>query len=644
MIGEYLGGRYEVQQQIGGGGMAVVYKALDHVLNRSVAVKVLRAQFGHDEDFIRRFRREAQAAASLSHPNVVNIYDVGEDHDVHFIVMEYVEGPTLKELIKESAPLDVKDAVNYARQICEALDHAHQNQIIHRDIKPHNILINKHRRVKVTDFGIARAVTSATITHTGSVLGSVHYFSPEQAKGSMTGEKSDIYSLGVVLYEMVTGELPFSGDSPISVALKHLQESFIPPRKLNPEIPQSLENIIRKSLAKNPLYRYTSAKEMMEDLETCLLPERKNELPLYDEDTFDEEATRVMPAIPGDIRDTMVYGNNGEEEDDHFEQTKKAVWMRSIAWLIGIVLLITIGVLGFAYAKSIWYVPDVTVPPLINMSQEQAFKELEHKKLHPKIIERYDNEVDAGLVAGQEPAAGMVVKRDSEIILYVSQGKQAITMPDLRGLSQRSVENQLMEKYKFKDIDVKQEYSDEVEPDKVISHTPGPKEKVVPEETALVLVVSKGAKTIPMPSLIGLSENEAAAILEKNGLKLNPDIGHEKAYMEKNKVFWQFPYNPGDEVSPGTEISIKVSNGYPDEAKVVRRTVKIELEDGKKADVTILVTDARGKEQMQINQTIDKSASFSIELVLSPEQNGYFQVYVDGSLLKKNEVSYGRAD
>lgn len=251
MIGQDLGGRYEILTRIGGGGMALVYKAHDVLLNRKVAVKVLRQQFVHDEEFIRRFRREAQSAAALSHPNVVSIYDVGQEEDTHYIVMEYIEGHNLNEIIQERAPLQPDEAVRIAMQIADALDHAHQNHIIHRDIKPHNILIGKNGRVKVTDFGIARAVTSSTITQTGSVIGSVHYFSPEHAKGINTGEKSDLYSLGIVLYQMLTAKLPFLGESPISVALKHLQENFEEPRIVNPHIPQSVENVILKAMRKN---------------------------------------------------------------------------------------------------------------------------------------------------------------------------------------------------------------------------------------------------------------------------------------------------------------------------------------------------------------------------------------------------------
>jgi eukaryotic-like serine/threonine-protein kinase len=266
MEGKKLGGRYQMIDRVGGGGMAVVYKAKDLLLNRFVAIKVLNESLSNDAEFIRRFNREAQAAASLSHPNIVNVYDVGQDGYTHYIVMELVAGLTLKQYIQEHGPLPVKEAAEIAMQICDGLAHAHENQIVHRDIKPHNILLGANGRVKVTDFGIARAASSSTITQAGSVMGSVHYFSPEQARGGVIGEKSDIYSLGILLYEMLTGQLPFDGDSAISIALKHLQDPVEDPRKLNPNIPDHIASILLRALEKDPALRYSSAKAMMQDI------------------------------------------------------------------------------------------------------------------------------------------------------------------------------------------------------------------------------------------------------------------------------------------------------------------------------------------------------------------------------------------
>ncbi|WP_089967608.1 Stk1 family PASTA domain-containing Ser/Thr kinase [Lihuaxuella thermophila] len=277
MEGKKLGGRYEIVSRVGGGGMAVVYKAKDLLLNRFVAIKILSESLSNDSEFIRRFSREAQAAASLSHPNIVNVYDVGRDGYTHYIVMELVEGPTLKQYIQERGPLPVEEAANIAVQICDGLAHAHDNQIVHRDIKPHNILLGPNGRVKVTDFGIARAASSSTITQTGSVMGSVHYFSPEQARGGVIGEKSDIYSLGIVFYEMLTGHLPFDGDSAISIALKHLQDPVEDPRELNPEIPDNVAEIVLRALEKDPSMRYSSARAMMQDIVYAVRLDRRLE-------------------------------------------------------------------------------------------------------------------------------------------------------------------------------------------------------------------------------------------------------------------------------------------------------------------------------------------------------------------------------
>lgn len=265
LTGKRISGRYHILRPIGGGGMANVFLAEDIILEREVAIKILRFDFVNDIDFIRRFRREAQSASSLDHPNIVSIYDIGEEGDIYYIVMEYVEGMTLKEYITAHGPLHPKEALSVMEQIVSAIAHAHQNHIVHRDIKPHNILIDHLGHIKVTDFGIATALTSTTITHTNSVLGSVHYLSPEQARGGLATKKSDIYALGIVLFELLTGKIPFDGESAVSIALKHLQTETPSARKWNPSIPQSVENIILKATAKDPFHRYESAEDMEAD-------------------------------------------------------------------------------------------------------------------------------------------------------------------------------------------------------------------------------------------------------------------------------------------------------------------------------------------------------------------------------------------
>ncbi|MEW9667569.1 Stk1 family PASTA domain-containing Ser/Thr kinase [Ammoniphilus sp. 3BR4] len=640
MIGKRLGGRYEVEQRIGGGGMAVVYKAHDNLLNRTVALKILRSQFGHDDDFIGRFRREAQAAASLSHPNVVNVYDVGEEDDIQYIVMEYIEGLTLKELITQKGKLDLEQAIHIAIQICDALEHAHHNHIIHRDIKPHNILIGSRGRVKVTDFGIARAVTSATITHTGSVIGSVHYFSPEQARGGISGEKSDLYSLGIVMYEMLTGQVPFSGDSPISVALKHLQENIKPPREINPDIPQSIENVIMRALVKDPLHRYQSAKDMQRDLRTCLNPDRLHEPPIVIEQDEDE-ATRVIPAITPEMLKQMdsMEGMDDHEEPENSQrretEKKPRKWLKSIAWLSFLSAFFIIALYGFNFLLGIFYVPEVVTPRVEGMYLDEALEVLKEKELNHVIQERFNDEVPKDMVIRQTPPPSMRVKQKSEITLFVSKGQQQIAMPELVGLPERHIELQLE---KFANVKVERKPSNEYASGIVMNQEPAAGEMVTPSQTNVIITISTGKQTVLMPELIGLPVEQAQALLEKNGLKgkLKP----EPSYMKKGTVFRQYPFQPGSQAPPGAEIEMGVSNGFPSDAKVISEPVLVLLGDQPTADIVIMVSDARGKDIELIRETIRQSDTFDVEVVLSPTQDATITIHKDGSLLEKRNIQY----
>ncbi|MCY8521309.1 Stk1 family PASTA domain-containing Ser/Thr kinase, partial [Bacillus atrophaeus] len=320
LIGKRISGRYQILRVIGGGGMANVYLAEDIILEREVAIKVLRFDFANDNEFIRRFRREAQSASSLDHPNIVSIYDVGEEEDIYYIVMEYVEGMTLKEYITANGPLHPKEALRIMEQIVSAIAHAHHNHIVHRDIKPHNILIDHMGNIKVTDFGIATALSSTTITHTNSVLGSVHYLSPEQARGGLATKKSDIYALGIVLFELVTGRIPFEGESAVSIALKHLQTETPSAKRWNPAVPQSVENVILKATAKDPFHRYESAEDMEEDIKTAFDARRLNEKKFSVLE--DEEMTKAIPIIK-DADQASPSDKENADEASHGKKTKK---------------------------------------------------------------------------------------------------------------------------------------------------------------------------------------------------------------------------------------------------------------------------------------------------------------------------------
>lgn len=640
MEGLRLGGRYQLEARVGGGGMAIVYKARDLILNRQVAVKVLRSQYGTDEDFVNRFRREAQAVASLSHPNLVGVYDVGQENDTHYMVMEYVEGSTLKEMIVSRGALPVEEAVRIASQICDALDHAHQNQIIHRDIKPHNILIGKNGRVKVTDFGIARAVTSTTITHTNAMLGSVHYFSPEQARGGITGEKSDIYSLGIVLYEMVTGELPFSGDSPISVALKHLQEPLPEPRQLNPGIPQSVENVILKALVKDPFLRYGSAREMLEDLETCLFPERLHEEKLIF--PVDDEETRVVPIITPDMlekgKSRAGAGQRSryeQDDDDEVQKTPKKWWVKALMWVGGIGLFFVLAFFGFNLLLNLFpSVPEVPVPHVEGTELSLAKKKIEDAKLVANVIEEASDTIDKDIVIRQDPAPPMRLKEKATVTIYVSKGQRAVDMPNLITLPRSTAEDQLKQLgFKPENIKFVEEEDDEAEANVVIGQSPGFNEKVYPSKDSVTVKVSKGKSFVSMPEVRGKTTEEAQVELLKKGLAVGA-INKEPSYTEQREgiVLSTHPYDPGMQVQKGVAVPLTVSNGqFPLDAKLANAPVYVEVVPGETVDLKIEVSDARGDKQGIQQEVIAESKEFMVPIVLSPQKDAVIRVFIKGT-------------
>lgn len=666
MIGSTLGGRYELLERIGGGGMALVYKGRDTLLGRNVAVKVLRHQYVHDEEFIRRFRREAQSAASLSHPNVVSVYDVGQEEDTHYIVMELVEGTNLNDKIKQQAPLQPTEAVHIAVQICDALDHAHTNGIIHRDIKPHNILIGKNGRVKVTDFGIARAATSSSITQTGSVIGSVHYFSPEHAKGVAAGEKSDLYSLGIVLYEMVTAKLPFLGESPISVALKHLQEQVEEPRVINPLIPQSVENIILKALRKRPEERYATAGEMLRDLEMCLSPERRNETKwTYASDQEEDlEATRVMPALRFDGKqagfaadeDTSNGGRNtngapvwreGRYEDDDSSEREPNAWLKPLIWFGVLLVLLGAAWFGVMKIKELTVIPTVDVPNVEGMTLERAEEQIEGAGLtvEQPVMFEFNRDVPANYVIRQSKA-NETARLETPIRLTVSKGKETVVVPELIGSTEAEALNELTALgIAEPSVEIEEQFSDEAV-GTVVNQYPSGGETIDPIDTSIRLVVSKGREQASMPNLIGLTEQEALALLEREGLEIAPDhIVREPAYSPEGKVFKQFPYNPGEAVKPpGSEIMIYLSSGMPKEAIETQYRVTIGASrSGESSSVRLLVTDAMGDRVEAVNRTVASEETFSVPVVTSPAKNAVIEVFRDDEKIDQITWTYQQA-
>lgn len=546
MIGRVLDNRYEILEQVGGGGMALVYRARDIYLNRVVAVKILREQFTSDEEFVARFRREAQAVASLSHSNIVSIYDVGHERNTYYLVMEMVEGRNLKELIKEKGPFPLERAVDIAKQICDALEHAHEHRIIHRDIKPHNIIITNGGRVKVTDFGIARAVSTATVTHTGNILGSVHYFSPEQARGEIADEKSDIYSLGVVIYEMVTGALPFEGESPISIALKKIQNDPTPPREINPQIGEALEKVILKAMEKDPLKRFSLVSDLKANLLSAQLYNR------LEEDTAKKvsEDTIILPRIQNKKRE-----RKGEKGAEKGLKTHFKVW----TWVI--LALIVVGFfLGMYLSAKVMARSETEVPDITNKTTEEAQYELEQADLTLEVSKTENHPtVEKGLIILQSPKAKEIVRKTERILVTVSDGPSLTQVPDVLNVTSVAAEVQLSNKGLIAKIS--RVYHPQISAGEVIAQEPDANTEV-PQDTEVKLIVSKGPEPVwvKMPKLTGRTLLEAKEIIKEHQLDLDvvqPEVSYK---YPKEMVLRQDPA-ADSEIWQGSVVNLVVSAG-----------------------------------------------------------------------------------
>jgi len=548
-------GRYEIGNKIGAGGMAIVYKARDTLLNRTVAIKVLREQFVSDEGFIRRFRREAQSAASLSHQNIVSIYDVGKDGNEEYIVMEYVKGQTLKEIIRNKAPFPAEKAIYIVRQIAEALAHAHANHIIHRDIKPQNILVTDDGRIKVTDFGIARAVSAATLTNTGDIVGSVHYLSPEQAKGSQTNEQSDLYSLGIILYELLTGKVPFDGDTPISIALKHIQEQPELPSKIVPGIPPELDAIVMKSLAKSVEDRYQSATELLSDLERILT----GQTVIWDKTMLDNEDAQKTEIHKGMGKAVVANDRNKLLENTIHRKNKRK--RRVIAILAAVVVLILAGTAYGLY--KFLYVPEVAVPDLKNLTVEQAEVKLKESGLElGEVTFAYDEEAEKGRIIDQSYAPEAMVKAGRAIDVTVSQGVEFITFPNIVGdnLDKETAVNVIRAAGFEGDITFESRLHPTIEENRVIDQDPAPYASWA-KNAPIKLYISSGPelKMEVMPDVTTLSSKEAKEILE--AYKLIVSAQTESSHLYPPDVVIATIPAAGKPVKQGSEVVMIISDG-----------------------------------------------------------------------------------
>ena len=556
--GKLLGSRYELVEKIGNGGMSTVYKATDKVLKRDVAVKILRDEFTTDEEFIKRFEAEAQSAARLTHPNIVSIYDVGVEGNLYYIVMELIQGKTLKEIIiEERGPLPWKWSVNVAIQIASALETAHRNNIVHRDIKPHNIIITEDGIGKVTDFGIAKAVSNSTITAFGTTIGSVHYFSPEHARGGFTDAKSDLYSLGVVMYEMITGKVPFDADTPVSVALKHMQEEPEEPIAINPNVPTAINKMIMKALQKDATLRYQSASEMLEDLRKSLKNPDGDFVEEYEYDAT-ARTQKINIDMYGDIEDRPNSRNKSGKKEGKFKQFIKN--HKAISVVVGLMVLFALSLGGTLAVLNITNPAEVEMPNVVGLSKEEAQKQIEAAKLVFEIEkEEYNKDVPEGYVISQDPTymeRFNKVKEKSIVSVIISKGQEKAKVPNVKG-KEKEEAIKLIEDAKLK-AEVVEETSKTVKEGYVISQETDSDTEVFAGDTVKIHVsIGTGIKQVTVVGVIGQIEANAKKALEGLGLKVN--VSYDEDSSKDNGIVLKQSIEAGKEIDEGTGITITVN-------------------------------------------------------------------------------------
>lgn len=616
--GRLLGNRYEIIEKIGSGGMATVYKAKCHVLNRYVAIKILRDEFTTDEEFIKRFEVEAQSAASITHPNIVSVYDVGVDGNLYYIVMELIKGKTLKEIItEEKGPLPWKWSVNIASQIASALETAHKNHIIHRDIKPHNIIITEDGVAKVTDFGIAKAVSNSTITAFGTTIGSVHYFSPEHARGGFTDEKSDLYSLGVVMYEMLTGKVPFDADTAVSIALKHMQEEAKPPIEVNPNVPVAVNDIIMKALRKDTNLRYQNATAMLLDLKRALKEPNGD---FVDNNDYQDFPTQRISTIGlEEERSSKSTNAKNNKKPNKFAQFIKN--HKVLSSIVGLILLfvITLGLtIGISNARR---PKEVVSPNLVGKTVDEAKQILTENKLnYVEDSQEYNSDVPAGQVISQTPTYGKKIKQNTDVKVVVSLGTETTTVPKLKGLTKDEAEDAAKSsKIKLEFVD---EISKTVEAGVIIKQEKDEGETVNAGDTVKVYVsIGTGIKQVAVVSVLYKDEETAKQTLQDLGLTVNVEYGEDKT--RGNGVVLKQSIESGKTVDEGSTITITVNK----------------LAELKTGTVTINVKSLTGfkdtYEETTTNTVTGKKETVKKE---NKAQDVTLKVTVDGEQVYKNSV------
>ncbi len=637
-----LAGRYELIEKIGDGGMAIVYKAKCRVLKRFVAIKILKPEFTQDAKFVENFRRESHAAASLSHPNIVSIYDVGQEGNINYIVMELVTGMTLSEMIKAQAPLDYKKAISITKQIAAGLSAAHKKGIVHRDVKPHNILITEDGIAKIADFGIAKAVTNTTIVDStkDNVMGSVHYFSPEQAKGGYVDKKSDIYSLGIVLFEMLTGKVPFDGENPVAIALMQINEKITPPSVYNHNIPPRLENIILKATEKQPSKRFATADEMIEALEDL------------------ETVNRVVGDsvyAAADNYDNHDYINDYDDEDEYdeeYEEKKKPKKKKTknkskkkkgsgggkkVGIIAGVVVLIA-AILGVAFATGLFDKKDIEVPDFKGMTIEEAEAKADDLGIKVEIGDyEFSSEYDQDEIMSQDPDEGEMVAKGDVVTVDISKGEDKGVVPNLIGKSE-SEAKEMIEQYGYKVGSVTEKESEKTK-GTVLSQDPSAGSEVSSGSTInIVISDGKGKEKVEVPNLLGMSEAAAKKAIKNAGFKVGKVSEGVSSSYDEGEVMWQ-EYNSGTKLEKGETINIRISKG---KSSTIELYIPFQDAENEVFQMTVTVNDDNGtRNQTYTCNKLDGGKDIKVQ----GTGKGTIVVVFDGSQeIMRREVDFASGD
>lgn len=603
MIGKIFNDRYEIKSQLGAGGTALVYMGVDLLLGRKVTVKILRPEFASDEQFVLRFRKEAQAVASLSHPNIVSVYDVGFEDNFHYIVMEYVDGPNLKAYIREKGRLSIPDSVNIACQILDGLQHAHEHGIIHRDIKPHNILFSKDGQVKVTDFGIAVTMNEMVeLRHqpSNNVVGSVHYIAPELVQGMKATEASDIYATGIVLYEMLTGTVPYQGSTPSEVAQKHMQGGAVPPHRINESISMELSFIVQRAMRKNPELRYASAQEMRDSL--------------------------IKLGLTGSM--SAVHKTSGKEDrNGGKKKPKKEVNVKNVVVLTIVFLSIMVSALGFMAIRAITKVQEVVVPEVVGLDYTEAEKMIESAGLYSNKDFRVSDNVEKNKVISQDPSGKQKVKEGRVINLVVSSGTKQATVPDLENMTKREAEIAL-DNSQLEGV-FSEAYHADIETGKVISQSPSQGQSL-PINGVVNVVISKGPerKEILMPNVLTLSLPQAQQVLENNQLQVGK-IEKMESYEYAADVVILQSVTQGTSILEGSTVDLTVSSG-PGPAEKTESVAYIVPDDGERHQFKVILKDAAGTTELY-NNMVDGGYSYYHDITYQGKAT--VDIYIDGELV-----------